>query len=130
MGTLFFVTLPVEIGFLAVLRGVGWLEIPFLFIAFFILFFCIAVRLLILHIHFYGPTDPIQFRQAGTSLSVARVLTDFLWSKGYDPDAYAMPVHSATMDLVGQLLLVACFEFVNAIGGKVRAAPDLPPASS
>ena len=39
-----------------------------------------------------------------------------------------MPVHSAMMDLVGQLLLVACFEFVNAIGGKVRAAANVPPA--
>lgn len=45
IGTLFFVTLPIEIGFLAVLRGVGWLEIPFLFIAFFVLFFCVSVRL-------------------------------------------------------------------------------------
>ena len=49
------------------------------------------------------------------------------WSKGYDPDTYAMPVHSAMMDLTGQLLLVVCYEFVNAIGGKVRTAPDLPP---
>lgn len=45
MGTLFAVTLPIEIGFLAVLRGVGWLEIPFLFIGFYILFFCVTVRL-------------------------------------------------------------------------------------
>ena len=39
-----------------------------------------------------------------------------------------MPVHSAMMDLVGQLLLVTCYEFVNAIGGKVRTVADLPPA--
>ena len=44
LGTLFVVTLPIEIGFLAVLRGVGWLEIPFLFIGFYVLFFCITVR--------------------------------------------------------------------------------------
>lgn len=31
------------------------------------------------------------------------------------------------MDLTGQLLLVACYELVNAIGGQVRTAPDLPP---
>ena len=42
--TLFAVALPIEIGFLAVLRGVGWLEIPFLFVGFYILFFCITVR--------------------------------------------------------------------------------------
>lgn len=45
IGTLFVVTLPIEIGFLAVLRSVGWLEIPFLFIWFYVLFFCITVRL-------------------------------------------------------------------------------------
>ena len=46
MGTLFVVTLPIEIGFLGVLRGVGWLEIPFLFIGFYVIFFSVTVRLL------------------------------------------------------------------------------------
>ena len=46
MGTLLVVTLPIEIGFLGVLRGVGWLEIPFLFIVFYVMFFCLTVRLL------------------------------------------------------------------------------------
>lgn len=41
-----------------------------------------------------------------------------------------MPVHSAMMDLIGQLLLVACYELVNAIGGKVRTVPDLTPAAA
>lgn len=45
IGTLFIVTLPIEIVFLAVLRGVGWLETPFLLIGFFVLFFCMAVSL-------------------------------------------------------------------------------------
>jgi len=44
IGTLFFVTLPIEVGFLAVLGGIGWLEIPLLFVGFFILFFCVTVR--------------------------------------------------------------------------------------
>lgn len=44
IGTLFFVTLPIEVGFLAVLGGIGWLEIPLLFVVFFILFFCVTVR--------------------------------------------------------------------------------------
>jgi len=106
MGTLFVVTLPIEIGFLGVLGGVGWLKIPLLFIGFYIVFFSISV---------------------GTSLFVAKFLTNFLWSKEYDPDTYAMPVHSAMMDLIGQLLLVACYEFVNAIGGKVRTVTPAPP---
>ena len=45
IGTLFLVALPIELGFLAVLEGVGWLEIPFLLIVFFVLFFCVTVRL-------------------------------------------------------------------------------------
>lgn len=28
------------------------------------------------------------------------------------------------MDLIGQLFLVACYELVNAIGGKVRTEPN------
>lgn len=44
VGTLFVVALPIELGFLAVLKGVGWLEIPFLLIVFLVLFFCVTVR--------------------------------------------------------------------------------------
>lgn len=57
------------------------------------------------------------------SLVVARYLTDFLWSRGFDPDMYALPVHSALMDLVGQLLLVACFELVSVMGVSVGSKP-------
>jgi solute carrier family 41 len=40
--------------------------------------------------------------------------------RGYDPDMYVMPIHSAIMDLVGELLLVSCFELASAIGLHVR----------
>lgn len=43
MLTLLSITLPVEIIFLTVLRGIGWLKVPSLFIAFSVLFFCCAV---------------------------------------------------------------------------------------
>jgi solute carrier family 41 len=33
---------------------------------------------------------------------------------------YALPIHSALMDLIGQLLLVLCFEIVSLLGAKVR----------
>ena len=52
------------------------------------------------------------------SLLLARFLTNYLWSKKLDPDMYALPIHSALMDLVGQLLLVLCFELVLRIRGK------------
>lgn len=43
MATLFLVTIPVEIIFLSVLHGIGWLELPVIFIAASIIFFCITV---------------------------------------------------------------------------------------
>jgi solute carrier family 41 len=54
------------------------------------------------------------------SLALAHALTRVLWRLGRDPDMYAMPVHSALMDLVGQLLLVACFEIVSSLGKDVK----------
>ncbi|KDR81991.1 hypothetical protein GALMADRAFT_240399 [Galerina marginata CBS 339.88] len=99
MITLLVITLPVEVIFLGILDGLGWLNLPFLFVVFSIGFFCCAVL---------------------ASLIIAHLLTNFLWSKNRDPDMYALPIHSALMDLIGQLLLVLCFEIVSGLGGKVR----------
>ena len=41
---LLLITLPVEIIFLGALDGLDWLNLPFLFVAFAIVFFCYAVR--------------------------------------------------------------------------------------
>ncbi|KAH7890087.1 Mg transporter [Phlebopus sp. FC_14] len=98
MITLFFVTLPVEIVFLAILHAFGWLKLPIIFAIFSVIFFCCAVSI---------------------SLIIARALTNFLWAKGRDPDMYALPIHSATMDLIGQLLLVLCFEIVSLLGTRL-----------
>ncbi|XP_006458665.1 hypothetical protein AGABI2DRAFT_217440 [Agaricus bisporus var. bisporus H97] len=98
--TLLAITLPIEIFFLTTLRGIGWLKVPYLFIAFSVLFFCTAVTI---------------------SLIIARYLTNWLWSKKRDPDMYALPIHSAFVDVMGQLLLVLCFEIVSGLGGNVTA---------
>lgn len=95
MVTLTVITIPIEILFLCTLRAFGWLKLPIIFAILSVLFFCCAVF---------------------TSLVVARLLTNFLWSKDLDPDTYALPIHSALMDLVGQLLLVLCFEIVSLLG--------------
>ncbi|KIK64288.1 hypothetical protein GYMLUDRAFT_161105 [Collybiopsis luxurians FD-317 M1] len=100
MITLIIITIPVEIIFLSVLHGLGWLHPPFVFIAFSVFFFCCAVT---------------------ASLFIARLLTNFLWSRNLDPDTYALPIHSALMDLIGQLLLVLCFEIVTLLGAAPRA---------
>ncbi|KAF5365558.1 hypothetical protein D9757_010905 [Collybiopsis confluens] len=101
--SLIVITIPVEIIFLSVLHGLGWLHPPFLFIAISVLFFCCAVT---------------------ASLFIARLLTNFLWSRNLDPDIYALPIHSAFMDLIGQLLLVLCFEIVTLLGVAPHARSD------
>ncbi|KAF8894844.1 hypothetical protein BD779DRAFT_1669289 [Infundibulicybe gibba] len=76
------IVISVEIIFLAILRGFGWLKLPFVFFAFSVVFFCCAVLI---------------------SLIIASPLTNYLWSKNLDPDLYALPIHSALVDLIGQL---------------------------
>ncbi|KAJ7491040.1 Mg transporter [Mycena latifolia] len=99
MITLLIVTLPVEIIFLSILAGLGWLRLPLAFVALSVVFFCIAVS---------------------SSLLIARWLTNMLWKRNLDPDMYALPIHSALMDLIGQLLLVLCFEIVSLFGARVK----------
>ncbi|KAH7880070.1 solute carrier family 41 member 1 [Lentinula edodes] len=104
MIVLILITIPVEIIFLSVLHGLGWLHPPFLFIAFSVVFFCCAASHL------------LSLSTVTASLFIARSLTHFLWSRNLDPDTYALPIHSALMDLIGQLLLVLCFEIVTLLG--------------
>ena len=113
MITLLLITIPVEIIFLSVLRGIGWLKPPFLFVAFSVGFFCIAVSTEKTTFP-YGDSD--LYLQVTVSLFIAQLLTNFLWSRELDPDMYALPIHSALMDLIGQLLLVVCFEIVSLLG--------------
>jgi cation transporter-like permease len=92
-----------------------------LFVAFSVVFFFCAVCLFCLHPPLAVLTQT--FQQVTISLLVARLLTSYLWSKGLDPDMYALPVHSALMDLVGQLMLVLCFEIAQVLGARVMAVP-------
>ncbi|KAJ3540995.1 hypothetical protein NMY22_g4075 [Coprinellus aureogranulatus] len=108
MITLLLITIPVEIIFLTILNAFGWLKIHIFFILFSVLFFCCAVL---------------------ASLTIAKYLTDWLWSKNRDPDLYALPLHSALMDLIGQLLLVLCFEIVTSLGAKLHAKTYEKPPS-
>ncbi|RDX52887.1 hypothetical protein OH76DRAFT_1470326 [Lentinus brumalis] len=96
--TLIVVSLPVEIIFLVCVVAFGWIHLPFLFMSIQIGFFLVAITI---------------------SLLVAQFLTTFLWKRGLDPDMYALPCQSALTDLVGQLLLVACYEVASLLGVKV-----------
>lgn len=101
--TLLAVTFPIEVAFLVTLRAVGWLRVPFVFLIVSVVFFGIAVVL---------------------SLYLAEAITSLLWKHGLDPDIYALPLHSAVVDLMGLLLLVICFEAVSYIGVPVQTGVD------
>jgi solute carrier family 41 len=118
--TLMLITLPIEILFLTMLRAFGWLELPFLFGFLALIFFCSAVRPCTILSYHLLTTTPIQ---VFVSLLVARALTNFLWSRGLDPDIYALPIHSALMDLSGQLQLVLCYELASTVGMRVVSQP-------
>ncbi|KAI0355089.1 hypothetical protein OH77DRAFT_1425148 [Trametes cingulata] len=98
MITLIAVSVPIEIIFLSTVHLIGWIHLPFIFIVLQVLFFLIAVTI---------------------SLIIARLTTTFLWKRGFDPDMYALPFQSALTDLVGQLLLVACYEVASLLGAQV-----------
>ncbi|KAI8999121.1 hypothetical protein BD414DRAFT_433700 [Trametes punicea] len=98
MLTLISVSLPVEIIFLAAVSLLGWINLPLVFIVLQVIFFLIAITI---------------------SLFIARLTTNFLWKRNLDPDMYALPFQSALTDLVGQLLLVACYEVASLLGVKV-----------
>ncbi|OJT13033.1 Solute carrier family 41 member 2 [Trametes pubescens] len=98
MVTLIAVSIPIEIAFLTTVHLLGWIKLPFLFIVLQVLFFLIAITI---------------------SLLMSQLITTLLWKRGLDPDMYALPCQSALTDLVGQLLLVACYELASLLGAQV-----------
>ncbi|GBE86126.1 hypothetical protein SCP_0900030 [Sparassis crispa] len=100
MVTLLLISLPVDVAFLATVFAFGWLRLSVLF--------------MVLQLVFFGLTVAV-------SLLLARVTTDFLWTRGLDPDVWALPLNSALVDLVGQLLLVCCYEIAALLGAHVRS---------
>ncbi|KAH9961041.1 hypothetical protein BC827DRAFT_1132217 [Russula dissimulans] len=100
MLVLLFVAMPVGLMYFLVLRLSGWLATSFAFYMLALFFLCIAITL---------------------SLVVGYFITDYLCKHGYDPDVYALPIHSAIIDLCGQVLLVSCFELASKLGFHVRS---------
>ncbi|KAH9842512.1 uncharacterized protein C8Q71DRAFT_733161 [Rhodofomes roseus] len=100
MTTLLVVGFPIQLVFLVFIYAFGWIHLPFIFVVLEILFYCTAVAI---------------------ALVLARGITEYFWKWELDPDMYALPIHSALMDVVGQSLLVACFEVASLLGAKVRS---------
>ena len=116
MLVLLIVAMPVGLVYFLVLRLFAWLATAFAFSMLALFFLCIAVSLysqILLTV-----ADVFQIT---ISLIVAYYITNYLARHGYDPDMYALPIHSAILDLVGQLLLVSSFELASAIGLHVRS---------
>jgi solute carrier family 41 len=111
---LFTVAIPVQVAFVAIVYWFGWMDLPFLFVASFFGFFCISVS-----DHAILRASNQMFPQLCSSLVLAEVMTLSFWEQGWDPDNYCLPIHSAFCDLVGQLLLVACYEVVGRMGADV-----------
>ncbi|GMK53856.1 hypothetical protein CspeluHIS016_0104420 [Cutaneotrichosporon spelunceum] len=55
------------------------------------------------------------------SLLCAQFFTLFCWHRNLDPDSYTLPIHSAIVDFVGQLLLVVAYEIARRLGRDVMA---------
>ena len=118
--TLFLVTIPIQIVFFIFLHFSGWIQVQFLFVVLFMLFFCITVCISVLR---SSHCDLTFVLQVITSLFIAKWLTNLLWAHDLDPDMYAMPIQSSLVDLISQLLLVVCYELAEAMGSKV-AGPN------
>jgi len=99
-GTLFGITFPVQILFLLFIHFSGWVVLNWTFVIVFMIMFSMSVV---------------------SSLMVAKWLTYFLWSKGLDPDLYAMPIQSALVDLIGQFCLLLSYEATTWLGNDMLA---------
>lgn len=121
--TLLVVSLPIQIVFLSVVYMFGWLHLSIVFAALEVMFFCITVSFQDITWHHAYLFAKHTHLQVLISLFLAQSATNILWSYNLDPDMYAMPLHSALMDLVGQSLLVACYELASLLGSKVRSRP-------
>ena len=116
MFVLLLVAIPVGLVYFLVLRLFAWLTTAFAFSMLALCFLCIAVCILRC-----SPLIIADGLQITVSLIVAYYITNYLARHGYDPDMYAMPIHSATVDLMGQLLLVSSFELASILGLHVRS---------
>ncbi|KAL8292887.1 hypothetical protein RQP46_000581 [Phenoliferia psychrophenolica] len=100
--TLFAITSPVLLVFLAFAWLTGQATVSFTFALAFVAVVCVQVAL---------------------ALALGYFTTLLLWKWDYDPDVYALPLLSSFLDVTGQLMLVAAFAIARHVAGA-------PPSSS
>ncbi|WVQ98114.1 hypothetical protein IAU59_005236 [Kwoniella sp. CBS 9459] len=94
--TLFIIGFPCQAAFLLFVSWAGWIDLSL------------------------GWTGWVCFAlTAGLSITMAHWMTMFFWSKDLDPDSYTLPIHSALVDFVGQLILMLAYEICILEGKDV-----------
>ncbi|WVQ75925.1 hypothetical protein IAR50_005560 [Cryptococcus sp. DSM 104548] len=102
--TLCAIGFPCQAAFLLIVRWAGWIDMSLGWIGWIVF----ALTILI-------------------SISMAHYMTLFFWSKNLDPDSYTLPIHSALVDFLGQLLLMVAYEVCIAQGKDVVVPPGADP---
>ncbi|WRT64715.1 uncharacterized protein IL334_001649 [Kwoniella shivajii] len=85
--TLYLIAFPCQAAFLVFVSWAGWIDLSLSWAG----WVCYALT-------------------TGISLVLAHRMTLFFWSKDLDPDSYTLPIHSALVDFLGQLLLMLAYE--------------------
>ncbi|KAL7420036.1 hypothetical protein Q5752_005001 [Cryptotrichosporon argae] len=91
--TLYLVSFPCQAAFLVAVRSAGWIDISLGWAG----WAAYAITALF-------------------SLVSAHYMTLLFWSYDLDPDSYTLPIHSAVVDFVGQLVLMLAYEVCLAAG--------------
>ncbi|KAI8990253.1 hypothetical protein BDB01DRAFT_501420 [Pilobolus umbonatus] len=58
-------------------------------------------------------------------LKIAKYMTHYFWSLGYDPDNYVIPYLTASIDVIGTILLVGTFIVLTNTGGADMSIPPI-----
>ncbi|TYJ56006.1 hypothetical protein B9479_003248 [Cryptococcus floricola] len=102
--TLCAIGFPCQAAFLLIVRWAGWIDMSLGWIGWVVF----ALTILI-------------------SITMAHYMTLFFWSKNLDPDSYTLPIHSALVDFLGQLLLMVAYEICISQGKDVMDTIPVAP---
>lgn len=98
MALLFVLAFPCQGAFLAFVNATGWIDVNLGWVGW------VAYAL-----------------GVAFSLVCAQVFTLFCWHRDLDPDSYTLPIHSAIVDFVAQILLMVAYEVCRGLGRDVMA---------
>ncbi|WWC59537.1 uncharacterized protein I303_102093 [Kwoniella dejecticola CBS 10117] len=99
--TLYLIAFPCQAAFLLFVSWAGWIDLNLGWVG----WCCFALT-------------------TAVSLVLAHHMTLFFWSKDLDPDSYTLPIHSALVDFLGQLLLMLAYEICIWQGKDVIIKPE------